>query len=142
MKQAPRRGSIIGFRDFHTRAHMYRAVIEGLAFALRSGKERIEQRTKTPITSIRLSGGGAQSAHVAQIVANVLNLPAERFDDCEASGRGAAMVGAAAVGWYPSVAAAGKAMVGETHLHTASTPRWPSSMKCFTSASIGRFTAS
>jgi len=108
------RGSIIGFKDFHTRAHVYRALIEGLAFALRSGKERIEQRTKTPITSIRLSGGGAQSAHVAQIVANVLNLPVERFDDCEASGRGAAMVGAAAVGWYPSVAAAGKAMVGET----------------------------
>ena len=107
------RGSIIGFKDFHTRAHVYRALIEGLAFALRSGKERIEQRTKTPITSIRLSGGGAQSAHVAQIVANVLNLPVERFDDCEASGRGAAMVGAAAVGWYSSVAAAGKAMVGE-----------------------------
>ena len=43
------RGSIIGFRDFHTRAHVYRALIEGLAFALRSGKERIERRTKTPI---------------------------------------------------------------------------------------------
>ena len=43
------RGSIIGFKDFHTRAHVYRALIEGLAFALRSGKERIERRTKTPI---------------------------------------------------------------------------------------------
>ena len=109
------RGSIIGFKDFHTRAHVYRALIEGLAFALRSGKERIERRTKTPITCIRLSGGGAQSDQVAQIVADVLNLPVERFDDCEASGRGAAMVGAAAMGWYPSISAAGEAMVGETH---------------------------
>ena len=109
------RGSIIGFKDFHTRAHVYRALIEGLAFALRSGKERIERRTKTSITCIRLSGGGAQSDQVAQIVANVLNLPVERFDDCEASGRGAAMVGAAAMGWYPSITAAGEAMVGETH---------------------------
>ena len=108
------RGSIIGFKDFHTRAHVYRALIEGLAFALRSGKERIECRTKTPISCIRLSGGGAQSDRVAQIVADVLNLPVERFDDCEASGRGAAMVGAAAMGWYPSIAAASEAMVGET----------------------------
>jgi ribulose kinase len=43
-----------------------------------------------------------------------LNLPVERFEDCEASGRGAAMVGAAAMGWYPSIAAAGEAMAGET----------------------------
>ena len=109
------RGSIIGFKDFHTRAHVYRALIEGLAFALRSGKERIERRTKTSITCIRLSGGGAQSNQVAQIVADVLNLPVERFEDCEASGRGAAMVGAAAMNWYPSITAAGEAMLGETH---------------------------
>jgi sugar (pentulose or hexulose) kinase len=109
------RGSIIGFKDFHTRAHVYRALVEGLAFALRSGKERIERRTKTPITCVRLSGGGAQSDQVAQIVADILNLPVERFDDCEASGRGAAMVGAAAIGWYPSITAASEAMLGETH---------------------------
>ena len=108
------RGSIVGFKDFHTRAHVYRALVEGLAFALRSGKERIERRTKTPITCIRLSGGGAQSDQVAQIVADVLNLPVERFEDCEASGRGAAMVGAAAMNWYPSITVAGAAMLGET----------------------------
>ena len=108
------RGSIIGFKDFHTRAHVYRALIEGLAFALRAGKERIERRTKTSITCIRLSGGGAQSDQVAQIVADILNLPVERFDDCEASGRGAAMVGAAAMNWYPSIKTAGEAMLGET----------------------------
>ncbi|GIR71988.1 MAG: hypothetical protein CM15mP74_32390 [Halieaceae bacterium] len=34
-------------------------------------------------------------------MADVLNLPVERFDDCEASGRGAAMVGAAAVVGIP-----------------------------------------
>ena len=48
-------------------------------------------------------------------MADVLNLPVERFDDCEASGRGAAMVGAAAMGWYPSITAAGEVMLGETH---------------------------
>ena len=110
------RGSIIGFKDFHTRAHVYRALIEGLAFALRSGKARIERRTKTPITCIRLSGGGAQSDQITQIMADVLNLPVERFDDCEASGRGAAILGAEAVGWYRSVEAACLAMEGEAEV--------------------------
>ncbi len=50
-------------------------------------------------------------------MADVLNLPVERFEDCEASGRGAAVVASAALGWYPSIAAAGAAMVGETRLH-------------------------
>ena len=107
------RGSVIGFQDFHTRAHLYRALVEGLVFALRSGKERIERRTKTTVSRIRLSGGGAQSDHVAQIVADVLDLPVERFADCEASGRGAAMVGATAMGWYTSIEAAGTAMLGD-----------------------------
>lgn len=104
------RGSVVGFRDFHTRAHLYRALIEGLAFALRSGRERIEKRTKTPIKRIRLSGGGAKSDQITQILADVLNLPVERVDDCEASGRGAAMVAAFGLGWHPSVSDAGQAM--------------------------------
>jgi len=105
------RGSMVGFKDFHTRAHVYRALIEGLAFALRSGKQRIERRTGTPIERIRVSGGGAQSDAVVQILADVLNLPVERFEDCEASGRGAAMIGAAALGWYPSARAASEAVL-------------------------------
>ena len=108
------RGSIIGFQDFHTRAHVYRSLIEGLAFALLSGRERIERRTQTAITCIRLSVGGAQSDAVTQIIADVMNLPVERFDDCEASGRGAAMIGAAAIGWYPSIDAAVANMLGES----------------------------
>ena len=51
---------------------------------------------------------------MAQIIADVLNLPVERFDDCEASGRGAAMIGAAAMGWHPSIEAAAESMVGMT----------------------------
>ena len=105
------RGSMVGFKDFHTRAHVYRALIEGLAFALRAGKQRIERRTGTPIERIRVSGGGAQSDAVVQILADVLNLPVERFEDCEASGRGAAMIGAAALGWYPSARAASEAVL-------------------------------
>ena len=40
------KGAIIGFGDVHTRAHFYRAILEGLAYALREGKERIERRSR------------------------------------------------------------------------------------------------
>jgi sugar (pentulose or hexulose) kinase len=55
------KGAIIGFGDVHTRAHMYRAILEGLAYALREGKERIEKRSGVAIPELRVSGGGSQS---------------------------------------------------------------------------------
>ena len=106
------RGSIVGFNDSHTRAHVYRALVEGLAFALRSGKERIERRTGCKITCLRVSGGGSQSNHVLKIMADVMDLPVEYFADFEASGRGAAIIGATALGWYPSFSAAAESMLG------------------------------
>ncbi len=42
----------------HTRAHVYRALLEGLAYALREGKEQIERRTAVPIRRLRVAGGG------------------------------------------------------------------------------------
>ena len=51
------RGSIIGFSDVHTRAHIYRAIIEGLAYALREGAEQTEKRTKVALNDIRVAGG-------------------------------------------------------------------------------------
>ncbi len=43
------KGAIIGFGDVHTRAHLYRSIIEGLAYALREGAEKTEKRSKIPI---------------------------------------------------------------------------------------------
>ena len=39
------KGAIVGFTDVHTRAHLYRAMIEGLTYALREGKELVEKRS-------------------------------------------------------------------------------------------------
>ena len=44
------KGAIIGFGDVHTRAHLYRAILEGLAYALREGAERTAERTGVPLT--------------------------------------------------------------------------------------------
>ncbi len=107
------RGAIIGFRDVHTRAHLYRAILEGLAFGLRDGRERIERRTRTPITTLRVAGGGSQSDQAMQILADVFNLPAERSHTFETSGLGAAINAAVGLGWYADHAAAAMTAAGQ-----------------------------
>ena len=104
------KGAIIGFGDVHTRAHLYRALIEGLAYGLRAGRELIEARTHTPITRLVISGGGSQSDGAMQIAADVFGLVAERPHVAEASALGAAMLSAAGHGWHADVPAAAKAM--------------------------------
>ena len=84
-------GAIIGWGDVHTREHLYRAILEGIAYSLREGKERTEQRSKIPITEIRAAGGGSQSDAAMQIAADVFGLPVSRPHVYEASGLGAAI---------------------------------------------------
>jgi sugar (pentulose or hexulose) kinase len=104
------KGAIIGFGDVHTRAHLYRAMIEGLAYGLRAGRELIEARTRCPITRLVVSGGGAQSDGAMQIAADVFGLAAERPQVAEASSLGAAMLAATELGWHADVRAAAAAM--------------------------------
>lgn len=105
------RGAMVGFTDVHSRAHVYRAILEGLAYGLREGRERIEKRTKTPITRLRVSGGGSQSDQAMQILADVFNLTAERSHTHETSGLGAAINAAVGLGWHADHRTAARAMV-------------------------------
>ena len=104
------KGAVIGFGDAHTRAHLYRAILEGLAYALREGKERIEQRSGMRIERVRVAGGGSQSDAAMQITADVFNLPTERASLYETSGLGAAMLGAVGIGWHADMASAAREM--------------------------------
>jgi sugar (pentulose or hexulose) kinase len=85
------RGAIIGFSDVHTRAHLYRAILEGLAYALREAKERIDKRSGVTITELRVSGGGSQSDAAMQLTADIFGLPTARPHTYETSGLGAAI---------------------------------------------------
>jgi sugar (pentulose or hexulose) kinase len=95
------KGAIIGFGDVHTRAHIYQAMLEGLAYALREGAERIEKRSGVKIKTLRVSGGGSQSDRVMQITADVFGLKAERPHTFETSGLGAAIDAAVGLGLHP-----------------------------------------
>ncbi len=96
------KGALIGFGDVHKRAHVYRAILEGLAYELRSGKEQIEKRSGTKITRLRVSGGGSQSDAAMQLTADIFGMAAERPHTFEASGLGAAINCFVGLGIHPS----------------------------------------
>ena len=104
------RGAIIGFSGEHTRAHLYRAILEGLTYALRDGAERTSQRSGIPITELRVAGGGSQSDQAMQITADVFGLPASRPHLYEASGLGAAIDAAVGLKLHPDFDTAIKEM--------------------------------
>ena len=104
------KGAMIGFGDVHTRAHMYRAILEGLAYALREGRERIERKSGVPITQLRVAGGGSQSDAAMQLTADIFGMPAARAHVYESSGLGAAIAAAVGLGLYPDFPAAVRAM--------------------------------
>ena len=110
------RGAIIGFSDAHTRAHVYRAILEGLAYALREGAERTAQRSGVPITELRVAGGGSQSDAAMQITADVFGLATARPHVYEASGLGAAIDAAVGLKLHPDFETAVKEMtrLGQT----------------------------
>jgi len=88
------KGAIIGFGDIHNKAHIYRAIIEGLCYALKDGALRTERRTGVKIEKIRVAGGGSQSKNAMQITADIFNLPVEKAHTYETSALGAAIVAA------------------------------------------------
>ncbi|PKN84684.1 MAG: carbohydrate kinase, partial [Chloroflexi bacterium HGW-Chloroflexi-7] len=104
------KGAIVGFGDVHTRAHMYRSMLEGLAYALREGAERTTKRSHIPITEIRVAGGGSQSKAAMQLTADIFGLPTTNPHVYEASGLGAAMDIAVGLKLHPDFKVAVKEM--------------------------------
>jgi len=105
------KGAMVGFGEAHTRAHVYRAILEGLGYALRDGRERIEKKTKVRVTELRVSGGGSQSDAAMQLTADIFRLPAMRPHTYETSGLGAAIDCAVGLGLHADFATAVREMV-------------------------------
>jgi sugar (pentulose or hexulose) kinase len=95
------KGAVIGWGDVHTRAHLYRSILEGLAYGLREGAERTERRSGIKITEVRVAGGGSQSDASMQLTADIFGIPTTRPHLYEASGLGAAIDAAVGLGLHP-----------------------------------------
>ena len=100
LKNPEARGSIIGFTSDHTIKHIYRAIIEGIGYALYQGMKTVEKRMKTTIEYLTVSGGGSQSDEICQITADLFGLPVKRIQTYEACGLGSSMVGFVTLGIY------------------------------------------
>ncbi len=96
------RGGWIGLTARHKRADLIRAVIEGVCYSQNDCLEIIEQ-LGVPVTSVRASGGGANSPFWRQLLADVLNKRVVTLASQEGSAYGAALIAMAATGAYASV---------------------------------------
>jgi xylulokinase len=99
------RGALVGITAQHTRAHMIRAILEGVAFSLRDSLTLLRE-IGVPIESIRLGGGGARSALWQQIQADIYGMPVELIKADEGAAYGAGLLAGVGIGNWPSVEAA------------------------------------
>jgi xylulokinase len=104
------RGALVGLTASHTRAHVVRAILEGVAFSLRDTFE-IFKEMNVPVETIRLGGGGARSSIWRQIQADVYGHEVEMVAAEEGAAYGAALLAGVGSGIWPSVDAACGAVV-------------------------------
>jgi xylulokinase len=99
------RGAFIGLSAYHTRGHLVRAVMEGVALALRQTLE-ISLGLSGPVERIIAAGGGAESDVWRQIQADVFGLPLQHSLLAEQASVGAALLAGVGTGVYADLAEA------------------------------------
>jgi xylulokinase len=96
------RGALVGLSAFHTRAHVIRAILEGVAFSLKDTFSIFEE-ISVPVKKVRLGGGGARSPLWQQIQADIYAHEVEILEAEEGAAYGAAILAAVAAQHWKSV---------------------------------------
>jgi xylulokinase len=105
------RGAFVGLTLHHGRAHLTRAVLEGVAFGLRDSLE-LTKGLGVPVSGpIRATGGGSRAPVWRRILSDVLRAPVATTTTSEGAAQGAAMLAAVGVGWFASVEEACRELV-------------------------------
>ena len=113
------KGMMFGFDDRHTRAHMYRALLEGIVMQIRQGyEEDYDPDIIKDLEEVRIGGGGSQSSMFMQIAADVLGVRVIRTNTTETCSLGAAMYAAVGSGLYKDLHEAAKFMTSDTDVFT------------------------
>lgn len=97
------RGAWIGLTTRHTRGHLTRALLEGVAYGLRDSFELIKSAGLGDIAQVRASGGGVKSTLWRQILADVLNVELVTVNSSEGSAFGAALCAATGARAFPDI---------------------------------------
>jgi xylulokinase len=105
------RGAFIGLTIRHSRGHMTRAVLEGVAFGLKDSFTLIQNAGLGAITQVRASGGGTKGALWRQILASVLDAELVTVNTAEGAAYGAALLAGVGAGTWADVPSACRAAV-------------------------------
>lgn len=104
-RDASLRAAFLGLSLAHSRAHMTRAVLEGVCFALRDSLEILRELGLAP-AQLLLTGGGAKSAFIRQLQADVFGVPVATVNREEGGAYGAALLAAVGAGAFPDLESA------------------------------------
>ncbi len=107
-RNASARGAFLGLSLAHARAHMTRAVLEGIAFALRDSLSILQELGLSP-GHLLLTGGGAKSPFIRRLQADVYGVPVSTVNREEGPAYGAALLAAVGAGEFPDLASAARA---------------------------------
>jgi xylulokinase len=105
------KGAFVGLTLRHSKAHLVRAVLEGVAYGLRDSLDLLRQTGASDPEQVRLSGGGARSPLWRQILADVLGIELVTVEVNEGAAYGAALLAAVGAGVYTSIEEACKTTV-------------------------------
>jgi xylulokinase len=108
------RGAWVGLTIRHSRPHLTRAVLEGVAFGIKDSFTLIQDAGLGRIEQVRVSGGGARSALWRQIMADVLGVELVTVNTTEGAAYGAALLAAVGAGLYGTVEEACSATIQVT----------------------------
>jgi xylulokinase len=105
------RGAWIGLTVRHRRAHMTRAVLEGVAFGLNDSFTLIQEAGLGSIDQVRISGGGAKSKLWQQILADVLDVELVTVNTTEGAAFGAALLAGVGAKIFADASSACRSMI-------------------------------
>lgn len=97
------RGAFIGLTVRHKRAHMTRAVLEGVAYGLKDSFELIQNSGLGKVNQVRASGGGTKSRLWRQILSSVLEAELVTVNTTEGAAYGAALLAGVGAGYWNGV---------------------------------------
>ena len=105
------KGMIVNYSFEHNKYNLYRAIIEGIVYALKAGLEQIIKKTHVKPKVIFVSGGGAKSDIICQLIADVFNIKVKINNESEVASLGGAISGFLANKTYSTPSEAIKKMV-------------------------------
>jgi len=106
------RAAFIGLSSSHTREHMYRSLLEGIALEQSFAIESVEKAVGTRVNNFVVIGGGAASDLWCRIITDITGKNICLPENTEASCLGAAIAAAVGIGWYQSFKEAAQHMTG------------------------------